>query len=222
MRNLLFKCPRTGLNVQHWIAEPAANEPQCTYVSVVCPACTRLHFINRSTGKTLGLLCQEGPPIPASAENESWATAGGKDCVLHRVLLVGSLRLDGRRRRTGEGEMTMMLENRAPRIFLGIFLAIFVAPALAHDPSHSELNGWFDKLASGRGLCCSLTDGVTVADPDWESRDGHYRVRLYGEWINVPDDALITEPNRFGGTMVWPMVFNGEISVRCFMPGSMT
>jgi len=116
----------------------------------------------------------------------------------------------------------MMLENRAPRIFLGIFLAIFVAPALAHDPSHSELNGWFDNRASGRGLCCSFADGVTVADPDWESRDGHYRVRLYGEWIDVPDDALITEPNRFGRTMVWPMVFNGEISVRCFMPGSMT
>jgi len=121
----------------------------------------------------------------------------------------------------GEGG-TMMLENRAPRIFLGIFLAIFVAPALAHDPSHPELNGWFDKLASGRGLCCSLTDGVTVADPDWESRDGRYRVRLYGEWIDVPDDALITEPNRFGRTMVWPMLFNGKISVRCFMPGSMT
>src|SRR2546429_2427428 len=121
-----------------------------------------------------------------------------------------------------KGEMTMMLKNRAPRIFLGIFLAIFVAPALAHDPSHPELNGWFDKLASGRGLCCSLTDGVTVADPDWESRDGRYRVRLYGEWIDVPDDALITEPNRVCRTMVWPMLFNGEISVRCFMPGSMT
>ena len=80
----------------------------------------------------------------------------------------------------------------------------------------------FNRLASGRGLCCSLTDGVTVADPDWESREGHYRVRLYGEWIDVPDDALITEPNRAGQTMVWPMLFNGEISVRCFMPGSMT
>ncbi len=115
----------------------------------------------------------------------------------------------------------MMLENRAPRIFLGIFFAIFAAPALAHDPTRPELNSWFDKLASGRGLCCSLTDGVTVADPDWESRDGHYRVRLYGEWIDVPNDALITEPNRVGRTMAWPMLFNGEISVRCFMPGSM-
>ena len=119
----------------------------------------------------------------------------------------------------------MMLENRAPRIFLGTFFAIFVAPALAHDPSHPELNGWFDKLASGRGLCCSLIDGVTVADPDWESKGGHYRVRLGGEWIDVPDDALVTVPNRAGRTMVWPMPFiEGEtntVMIRCFMPGTM-
>jgi len=104
----------------------------------------------------------------------------------------------------GEGG-TMMLENRAPRIFLGIFFAIFVAPALAHDPSRPELNTWFDQLASKKGSCCSLTDGETVADPDWESKDGHYRVRLDGKWIDVPDDALITEPNLVGRTMVWPI-----------------
>ena len=123
-----------------------------------------------------------------------------------------------------KGKMTMMLQNRAPRIFLGIFLAIFVVPALAHDPSRPELNGWYDKLASGIGLCCSLTDGVTVADPDWESKDGHYRVRLGGEWIDVPDDALVTVPNRAGRTMVWPMpMIEGDtIRIRCFMPGSMT
>ena len=68
-----------------------------------------------------------------------------------------------------------------------------------------------------------MTDGVTVADPDWESRNGHYRVRLYGEWIDVPDDAVITEPNRVGRTMVWPLrLSDHEISIRCFMPGSMT
>jgi len=50
----------------------------------------------------------------------------------------------------------------------------------------------------------------TVADPDWESRDGHYRVRLYGEWIDVPDDALITEPNRLGRTMVWADAVQGR------------
>jgi hypothetical protein len=119
--------------------------------------------------------------------------------------------------------MTMMLENRAPRIFLGIFFAIFVAPALAHDPSRSELNEWFNKLSSGKGSCCSLSDSETVADPDWESKDGHYRVRLDGKWIDVPDDAVITEPNLVGRTMVWPMpMIEGDtIKIRCFMPGSM-
>ena len=144
----------------------------------------------------------------------------GKDCV---CILSPSLPLLAACAWMVAGEEgTIMLENRAPKIFLGVFLAISVAPALAHDPSHPELNGWFDKLASGRGLCCSLTDGVTVADPDWESRNGHYRVRLLGEWIDVPDDAVITEPNRVGRTMVWPMLSEDEISIQCFMPGSMT
>ena len=71
-----------------------------------------------------------------------------------------------------------------------------VAPGFAHDLSHPELNAWFDSLKSGRGLCCSFTDGFAVSDVDWESKDGHYRVRLENNWIDVPDEALITEPNR--------------------------
>ena len=39
--------------------------------------------------------------------------------------------------------------------------------------------------------------------------------------IDVPDDALITEPNRVGRTMVWPLRFAGQIFIRCFMPGNM-
>ena len=110
---------------------------------------------------------------------------------------------------------------RVPGIFLVIFFAVFVTPTLAHDPGHPELNTWFDHLASGKGLCCSFADGFAVSDVDWESKDGHYRVRLEDNWIDVPDDALITEPNRAGRTMVWPMRFDGQILIRCFMPGSM-
>jgi hypothetical protein len=101
-----------------------------------------------------------------------------------------------------------------------IFL-LLCSPALAHDASRPELNEWFNKLASGRGLCCSFADGFTVSDVDWESKDGHYRVRLENIWIDVPDDALITVPNRVGRTMVWPLRFDGQILIRCFMPGSM-
>src|SRR5258707_3351027 len=110
-------------------------------------------------------------------------------------------------------------ESVVMRIVL-IFL-LLCSPALAHDPSHPELNEWFNGLASGRGLCCSFADGFAVSDVDWESKDGHYRVRLENIWIDVPDDALITEPNRVGRTMVWPLRFDGQILIRCFMPGSM-
>jgi hypothetical protein len=106
-----------------------------------------------------------------------------------------------------------------------IFL-LLCSPALAHDPSHPELNEWFNRLASRKGLCCSFVDGFAVSDVDWESKDGHYRVRLEGRWIDVPDDAVITEPNRAGRTMVWPYrAVRGtdppRTEIRCFMPGSM-
>jgi hypothetical protein len=54
MTHFIFKCPITGMNV-HWGTEGIAPEdPQSTYETVVCQACSRLHFINRATGKLLG------------------------------------------------------------------------------------------------------------------------------------------------------------------------
>jgi len=88
--------------------------------------------------------------------------------------------------------------------------------------ANSPLKPWFDSLRSGRGLCCSDADGVVISDPDWDSRDGHFRVRLDGEWIDVPDDAVIKEPNRVGRAMVWPIRGALGTSVRCFLPGSMS
>ncbi len=52
-RHIVFKCPQTGLNVQHWLAA-ALDERVGTHSPVVCKACTKLHFINRETGKLLG------------------------------------------------------------------------------------------------------------------------------------------------------------------------
>jgi len=88
--------------------------------------------------------------------------------------------------------------------------------------ANSPLKQWFDSLRSGKGPCCSDADGSAVSDVDWESKSGHYRVRIDGEWYDVPDDAVITEPNRVGRTMVWPIKGSLGISIRCFMPGSMT
>lgn len=86
----------------------------------------------------------------------------------------------------------------------------------------SPLKGWFDNLKSGGGaLCCSDADGTALSDVDWETKDGRYRVRIDGEWIDVPGDAVINEPNRAGHTMVWPYRGYLGLTIRCFMPGSM-
>nr|WP_271586572.1 hypothetical protein [Bradyrhizobium sp. CCBAU 53415] len=51
-RNILFKCPRTGMNVQHWLSGPTSGAA-ATHVSVRCPACASLHFVNIASGKML-------------------------------------------------------------------------------------------------------------------------------------------------------------------------
>ncbi|PPQ20956.1 hypothetical protein CV770_01545 [Bradyrhizobium sp. AC87j1] len=100
--------------------------------------------------------------------------------------------------------------------------------------TNADLKAWFDGLRSGKGPCCSDADGSALSDTDWDSKDGHYRVRLprYGSrlegqpqelvWVDVPEEAVISEPNRVGRTMVWPIYGYMGVSIRCFMPGSMT
>jgi hypothetical protein len=117
--------------------------------------------------------------------------------------------------------------------------------ALARDDgryANSPLKLWFDQLASGKGLCCSFADGVRIDDVDWDApceRVGgsrpspgdsrrepteqvcRYRVRLDGQWIDVPPDAVVTEPNRFGPAVVWPYQdADGVTQIRCFLPGA--
>jgi hypothetical protein len=100
--------------------------------------------------------------------------------------------------------------------------------------ANPEIKAWFEGLRSGKGPCCSDADGTAISDADWESKDGRYRVRVprYGYllagqqqeqvWVDVPEEAVITEPNRAGRTMVWPLYGYLGLTIRCFMPGSMT
>ena len=58
------------------------------------------------------------------------------------------------------------------------------------------------------------------------------RVFLDGQWIEVPDDAIVVERNKYGRPVVWPYyVYVGDekggswevtkvTRIRCFMPGT--
>jgi len=104
---------------------------------------------------------------------------------------------------------------------------LLAAPAAARDLdgryANSPLKGWFDGLQSNRGMCCSFADGVTVEDPDWGTDGAHYWVNVEGEKIVVPDEALVSVPNKFGRAVVWPFKdSDGKTQIRCFMPGAGT
>ena len=85
----------------------------------------------------------------------------------------------------------------------------------------SPLKEWFESLASRRGPCCSVADGQSVEDVDWDTKDGKYRVRLDGQWIEVPPDALVTVANKLGRAVVWPYKdYESRTQIRCFIPGA--
>ena len=53
MVNIVFRCPVTSMNVQRW-SDEADDVREGEYEGIICPACTRLHFLNRKSGKLLG------------------------------------------------------------------------------------------------------------------------------------------------------------------------
>lgn len=53
MAKLIFRCVQTGMNVQVWLPETEPTDQTDSYEAVVCPACTRLHLVNKITGKML-------------------------------------------------------------------------------------------------------------------------------------------------------------------------
>lgn len=110
------------------------------------------------------------------------------------------------------------------RVALSIGLIMLATAAPARDDGRyasSPLKSWFESLYSEFGQCCSDADGSFLADVDWESDHGHYRVRIGDEWVVVPDGAVVTQPNRVGRAMVWKHYIDGHPRIRCFMPGSM-
>lgn len=104
-------------------------------------------------------------------------------------------------------------------IFIAL-LFVLIFPAHARDDgryANSPLKKWFDSLRSYNGYCCSDADG---RETEYDIRNGKYWVPVGGTWTQVPDAALITEPNKFGRPMVWLMLVDGKYAIRCFIPGS--
>ena len=49
---IVFRCPQTGMNVQTHLEKQLGHEGR-SFESFACPACTRLHFIDLTTGQPM-------------------------------------------------------------------------------------------------------------------------------------------------------------------------
>ena len=96
-------------------------------------------------------------------------------------------------------------------VWVVIVLALFLLhkPAAAHDQQRPDLNNWFMGLKStiGHAPCCSGGDAEVLKDVDWESKDGHYRVRIDVDngWTFLTDLLLWMNLILDGQTLVWPI-----------------
>jgi hypothetical protein len=102
-------------------------------------------------------------------------------------------------------------------------------PASARDDGRyaqvdPDLKAWIEGLSNRLGInCCAEADGFRPEAVEWDIRDSTYRVRIDGEWYDVPDYAVIRGPNRLGVPVVWLFrARDGAIIIVCFLPGSGT
>ena len=54
MTPVIFICPITDLGVQYWLDDDE-NIPENEYEATICPACAKVHLINRKTGNPLAM-----------------------------------------------------------------------------------------------------------------------------------------------------------------------
>lgn len=102
-----------------------------------------------------------------------------------------------------------------------LWVASGITAASAHDQHRPERNEWLKGLFSKNKTWCCNGDDYDQFD-DWEAREGGYRVKFRGQWFDVPDGAVIGEPNRIGEALLWMNKGISGFSVRCFLPGALT
>jgi hypothetical protein len=112
------------------------------------------------------------------------------------------------------------------------FLLLAAAVVLVRDPTGKwagdPLQPWFQSLQNKKGLyCCAEADGHPLDESEWDIKNDSYRVFLKDKWIVVPDEAVISSPNKLGKAIVWLWPYDvlrwgggGDNPIRCFIPGS--
>ena len=64
--------------------------------------------------------------------------------------------------------------------------------------AYGDMGNSFNSLSSKKaGSCCSNFAG-RPPEAIAQTSDNHYQVMLEGQWVDVPDDAVLDVPNKYG------------------------
>ena len=73
-----------------------------------------------------------------------------------------------------------------------------------------------DRGQFGHVPCCDESDGHRTT---YDVRGGAYWVPIEGQWMQVPDRAVIRDQgNPIGEAVVWYVHHRGSIIISCFVP----
>ena len=111
----------------------------------------------------------------------------------------------------------------------GTELAVVIACSSIAAPLHAidrgqfdnvpdDVRAWFRSVIAPNGVpCCDESDGHRTA---YDMRDGAYWVPIEGEWMRVPERAVIRDAgNPVGDAVVWWVRHRGAVIISCFVPG---
>ena len=102
------------------------------------------------------------------------------------------------------------------------WLAMMAGAALAFDNGQydnvpADIRAWFKSVIAPNGVpCCDISDGHRTS---YDVRGGTYWVPIEGEWMMVPERAIIRDRgNPVGEAVVWYVHHRGNIIISCFVP----
>jgi len=113
------------------------------------------------------------------------------------------------------------MRRLAPFVLLAC-LSVLASTALAVDRGQfghvpPDIRAWFKSVIAPNGVpCCDISDGHRT---EYDVREGGYWVPIEGEWMKVPERAIIRDRgNPVGEAVVWYVRHRGSIVISCFVP----
>ena len=112
--------------------------------------------------------------------------------------------------------------RRFTHIVVLAWLSVLAGAALAFDNGQydhvpPDIRAWFKSVIAPNGVpCCDESDGHRTT---YDVRGGAYWVPIEGQWMQVPERAVIRDQgNPIGEAVVWYVHHRGSIIISCFVP----